>query len=312
MVDAARSFRYRLPMLMIAPGQDSAGPSSPPPIAAPAARLVIAASHSWRERLRLAAVDLTDTARLWPLVWTLSLFDIRLRYRGSLLGPLWLTLSTAIMVGAIGFLYARLFHQDVRAYLPFLTISLVLWNFISTVASEATTCFTQADAMIRSIRMPHSVHAARVVMRNTLVLGHNIVVVAVVFALLGTRPGLDSFTLLPGFLLWLADAFAASLLLGLFGARFRDIPPIIASVMQIAFYVTPIMWSPAMLAHRGLARAFVELNPFYALLEIIRAPLLGQPFEPGAWHLAVLYSLGLFLITGLIFVRARPRLPYWL
>jgi len=312
MVDAAPPFRYRQPMLMIAPGQDTAGPGSPPPDAPPAKRLVIAASHSWRERLRLALADIADTARLWPLVWTLSLFDIRLRYRGSLLGPLWLTLSTAIMVGAIGVLYARLFHQDVGDYLPFLTISLVLWTFISTIASDATTCFTQADAMIRSMRTPHSVHAARVVMRNMLVLGHNVVVIAVVFALFGTRPGLDSFTLLPGFLLWLADGFAASLLLGLFGARFRDIPPIIASIMQIAFYVTPIMWNPAMLAHRGLAKAFVELNPFYALLEIIRGPLLGQPLNPGAWHLAVIYSLGLFLVTGLVFTRARPRLPYWL
>lgn len=312
MVDAAPPFRYRQPMLMIAPGQDTAGPGSPPPDAPPAKRLVIAASHTWRERLRLALADLADTAKLWPLVWTLSLFDIRLRYRGSLLGPLWLTLSTAVMVGAIGVLYARLFHQDVGDYLPFLTISLVLWNFISTVASEATTCFTQADAMIRSMRMPHAVHAARVVMRNVLVLGHNVIVIAVVFALFGTRPGLDCFTLLPGSLLWLADAMAASLLLGLFGARFRDIPPIIASIMQIAFYVTPIMWNPAMLAHRGLAQAFVELNPFYALLEIMRGPLLGQPVNLGAWHLAVLYSLGLMLVTGLVFVRARPRLPYWL
>jgi lipopolysaccharide transport system permease protein len=299
-------------MNSIAPYQDMAGPGTPAADTAPTARLVIAASHSWRERLRLAAADLADTARLWPLVWTLSMFDIRLRYRGSMLGPLWLTLSTAIMVGAIGFLYARLFHQNVTAYLPFLTISLVLWNFISTVASEATTCFTQADAMIRSMRMPHSMHAARVVMRNTLVLGHNVVVVAVVFALLGTRPGLDCFTLLPAFLLWLADAFAAGLLLGLFGARFRDIPPIVASVMQIAFYVTPVMWNPAMLAHRGLARAFIDLNPFYAVLEIVRGPLLGLPLDPAAWHLAIVYSLGLFFITGLIFVRARPRLPYWL
>ena len=312
MVDAASSFRYRQSMLMIAPGQDTAGPGSPPADAAPAARLIIAASHSWRERLRLAMTDLGATARLWPLVWTLSLFDIRLRYRGSMLGPLWLTLSTAIMVAAIGVLYAKLFHQDVATYLPFLTISLVLWNFINTVASEGTTCFTQADAMIRSMRMPHSVHAARVVMRNVLVLGHNIVVVALVFMLFGTRPGLDCFTLLPGFLLWLADAFAASLLLGLFGARFRDIPPIVASVMQIAFYITPIMWNPAMLAHRGLVRAIVELNPFYALLEIMRGPLLGLPLDPAAWQIALAYSLGLFLVTGLVFVRARPRLPYWL
>lgn len=307
MVDAASPFRYRQRMDMFPSGPDAA-----PADAAPARPVVIAASRSRRERLALAAADVTGMARLWPLVWTLSLFDIRLRYRGSLLGPLWLTLSTAIMVGAIGLLYARLFHQNVSGYLPFLTVSLVLWNFISTVASEATTCFTQADAMIRSIRMPHSVHAARVVMRNVLVLGHNVIVIAVVFALFGTAPSFASFSLLPGFLLWLADGFAASLLLGLFGARFRDIPPIIGSIMQIAFYLTPIMWNPSMLTHRGLSQVFVSYNPFYALLEILRGPLLGQGLDLAAWHVACGYSLGLFVITGLVFVRARPRLPYWL
>ncbi len=88
--------------------------------------------------------------RLWPLVWTLSLFDIRLRYRGSLLGPFWLTLSTLVMVATIGFLYARLFHQNVSGYLPFLSISLVLWSFISTITAEGSVCFTQAEGTFSS------------------------------------------------------------------------------------------------------------------------------------------------------------------
>ena len=103
---------------------------------------MISASRNWPNAMALAAADLVETVRLWPLVWTLSLFDIKLRYRGSLLGPFWLTLSTAIMVGSIGFLYSRLFHQNVGSYLPFLTISLVLWNFISTITAESSVCFT--------------------------------------------------------------------------------------------------------------------------------------------------------------------------
>ena len=141
-------------------------------------------------------------------MWTLSLFDIRLRYRGSLIGPFWLTLSTAVMVGAIGFLYSRLFHQNVAAYLPFLSISLVLWNFVSTLTANGCICFTQSEGMIRGMRMPLSLYAARVVIRNILVLAHNIVVIVVVFAIFRTVPSLAAFTVLPACALWMIDAMA--------------------------------------------------------------------------------------------------------
>jgi lipopolysaccharide transport system permease protein len=273
---------------------------------------VISASRNWPNAMALAAADLVETVRLWPLVWTLSLFDIKLRYRGSLLGPFWLTLSTGIMVGSIGFLYSRLFHQNVGNYLPFLTISLVLWNFISTTTAESSVCFTSSEGLIRSIRMPHSLHAGRVVMRNILVLAHNLVVIVGVFILFHIIPSRAAFSVLPACLVWFADAFAVSLLLGVFGARFRDIPPIIGSVMQIAFYLTPIMWNPVMLEHRGVAVILVKLNPFYSLLEIMRGPLLGQPLNPQTWLIALGYSAVLIVLTGLVFTRARPRIPYWI
>lgn len=310
-VDAAGPFRYRQYMNMIAPDQGKAEIEISHAVRTSGGPVSIAATHSWRGRLAMASADLAETFRLWPLVWTLSLLDIRLRYRGSLLGPFWLTLSTTVMVGAIGFLYARLFHQNVAGYLPFLSISLVLWNFINTITAEGSTCFTQSESMIRAMRMPLSLHAARIVVRNILVLAHNIVVIIAVFAIFRTTPSLASFSLLPACALWVIDAMAISLLLGVFGARFRDIPPIIASIIQIAFYITPIIWNPVMLMHRGIGKVLVEWNPLFALLEIMRGPLLGGQLEPGVWGVALGYSAVLVLLSGLVFIRARPRIAYW-
>jgi lipopolysaccharide transport system permease protein len=271
----------------------------------------ITASDNWRCRSIMAWKDIAEALRLWPLVWTLSLLDIRLRYRGSLIGPFWLTMSTAVMVGAIGFLYSRLFHQNVASYLPFLSISIVLWTFISTITAEGSVCFTQSEGMIRAMRMPLSLHAARVVMRNILVLGHNIVVIALVFAIFRTIPSMAAFSVLPACALWVIDAMAMTLMLGTIGARFRDIPPIVGSIVQIAFYLTPVMWNPVMLSHRGLSTIFVNWNPFYALLEIMRGPLLGQPLEPRIWGVALVYSVVLIILAGIVFMRARPRIAYW-
>ena len=149
--------------------------------------------------------------------------------------------------------------------------------------------------------------------RNLLVLAHNIAVIVVVFLIFPQHVSWPMFSLLPALALWALDAFAVSLLLGLVGARFRDVPPIVGSIMQIAFYVTPIMWSPAMLAHRGLglSLALIELNPFYGLMEIVRGPLLGQAFSLAAWTNALAYSAVLVMVSFLLFVRARPRIPYW-
>jgi lipopolysaccharide transport system permease protein len=279
--------------------------------AAPEKSVVIGAARTWGALFSMAAADLRDTFKLWPLVWTLAVLDIRLRYRGSILGPFWLTLSTAVMVGAMGFIYSRLFHTNTATYLPFLSLSLVLWNFINTLTTEGCTCFTMSESVIRAMRMPLSLHAARVVVRNILVLGHNIVVIAVVFIVMKKVPGPMSAAIVPAFMLWLVDAIAVSILLGAFCARFRDVPPIVASLMQIVFFISPILWSPAVLAHRGIGVYLINWNPFYALLEIVRGPLLGTHMALQTWGVALGYSALLFCISTVTFALARARIAYW-
>ena len=260
-------------------------------------------------RQRLALRDLREAALLWRLCWTLAWLDIKLRYRGSMLGPLWLTLSTAVMIAAMGAIYARLFHMNLHQYLPFLALSLVLWNFLSALVADACGTFTSAEGMIRSIRMPFSLYAGRVVLRNVWVLGHNLIVIVAVFALLRMNPGHAALAALPGFGLWLVDAFAAALLLGTLCARFRDIPPIVGSIMQIAFFVTPVIWKPELVGPER--QALLPWNPFNALLEVVRGPLLGQAPGVAEYGSALAYSLLLCALAWVLFARVRGRLAFW-
>ncbi len=260
-------------------------------------------------RNRQAIRDIVEGLRLWRLAWSLGWLDIRLRYRGSALGPFWLTLSTAVMVASLGVLYSTLFHTDVHEYLPFLALSQVLWMFVSTLVNEGCTCFTQAEGMIRAVRMPLFLHALRTLVRNVLVLAHNVVVIVVVDVIFDIRPGWDALLALPGLVVWTIDSLAACLLLGAFCARFRDIGPIVGSVMQIAFFLTPVIWQPQQL---GSGAWLLPLNPFFALLDIVRAPLLGTALPAAVWPAAVLYSLLLCAISWLLFVRARGRVAFWI
>ncbi len=259
--------------------------------------------------------DLTAMAGLWRLVGALAWMDIRLRYRGSWLGPFWLSLSTAVMVAALGVLYPLLLHLPAADYVPYLAVSLILWNALAQLVTDATGAFVQQEAVILAIRLPFSVHVARVLLRNLLALAHQGVVLIPVFLLFGTRPGATAWTILPALALWALDGFALILALGAVSARFRDIPPIMASVMQLAFFLTPVIWQAAQLGQAAQLRPaaiWLTLNPLHAMLDILRAPLLGQPTAPASWLIALGASaLGVAGAAG-IFAWAHRRLAFWL
>jgi lipopolysaccharide transport system permease protein len=271
--------------------------------------MLLVASLPYKARSQQALADLLDGVRLRRLCWTLGWLDIKGRYHGSMLGPLWLTLSTAVMVAALGVLYSTLFKMNLQQYLPFLSLSLVLWNYVQTLVSDACTSFTAADGMIRSIRMPFSLYGGRIVIRNVLVLLHNVIVIVVVFFIFHVWPGFRGLLALPALVLWAMDSFAVAMMLGTFCARFRDVPPIVGSLMQIAFFISPIIWKPELVAAKA---QWLPFNPFFSLLEVVRGPLLGEIPGWHVWVAALLYTALLCGASWALFVRVRGRIAFWI
>jgi lipopolysaccharide transport system permease protein len=266
-------------------------------------RMSAAMRHRW------AVLDITGGLQLWRLALALGWLDIRLRYRGSMLGPFWLTISTGVMVGALGFLYSTLFKLDLAGYLPFLALSQVLWAFLAAMVSDACATYTEAEGIIRSVRMPFTVFSIRTLVRNAIALAHNVVVIVVVFAIFRIWPGWEGLLAIPGLALWAIDALALTLILGAFCARFRDIQPIVNSVMQIAFFMTPVIWKPDQLGPSKIA--LLAFNPFFDLLEVVRGPILGSHMSDMVWAGAVGYSAVICMISWSFFVYARGRITFW-
>ena len=258
---------------------------------------------------RSALGDLRETLGLWRLAVSLGWLDVKLRYRGSVLGPFWLTLSSVVMMASMGVLYARLFQINLHDYLPFLSVSQLLWQFgIASIVQESCTCFTDAETSIRSIRLPFGLQALRLLVRNGIVIAHNLVVPIGIFALYDVWPGMVGLMSLPGLLLWSLDGFAACLLLGSLCARYRDLPPIVSAMLQVAFYVTPVIWKPAQLGAKGW---WLIYNPFYPLLEIVRAPLLGHVPDRTVVAVAVGVSVVFCMAALATFRHTRSRLAFW-
>ncbi|EHM02012.1 ABC-2 type transporter [Acetobacteraceae bacterium AT-5844] len=259
-------------------------------------------------RAARAMADLAAGFSSWRLAWALARLDLRNRYRGSVIGPFWVTLSTAVMVVGLGLLYSTLLKQDITVFLPHLAVSLIIWNTLSTLVSEATTCLSSADGVIRQLPLPLTTHALRCVFRNAFSAAHSLPLIIVVFVALGHLPGPEAFLAIPGLLLLAINALAASLFLGMVCARFRDIGQIVSNIMQLAFFMTPIIWRAELLGENVWRLYF---NPFYPMLEVIRGPLVEGGVGPGIWIAAIAYTVVLTGAAAAFFIRFRARVAFW-
>ena len=266
---------------------------------------VDAANPQRRER---AIADVAMGLRRWRLAAALAWLDIRNRYRGSVLGPFWLTLSTGVMLLGIGITYSTLFRLSLVEYLPHLAVSLVVWNFISQMVTEATTSFVQSEAIIRQMPLPYTIHALRCMLRNLLIGAHNLPLILLVFAACGVLPGWEVLLAIPGLMLIALNGFALALLLGMVCARFRDIGPIVGSVMQLFFFLTPIIWKPQLLGEYAVLLPF---NPFYVILETVRGPLIEGGGALIAWAAALFYTSINVVVAAAFLVRFRSRVAFW-
>ena len=260
-------------------------------------------------RSLLAGRDLIDGLRCWPLWFIMGWYDIKQRYRRSTLGPFWLTLSMAVLIGSLGILYARLFKMEIDQYLPFLCLGLLIWNLISTMLTEGCAAFIQAERLIKQIRTPLSVHIYRLIWRNLIIFAHNLIVYLGVAVLFGIWPGAKALLFIPGLAVVLLNAIWAALLVAVVCTRFRDVPQIVSTLVQVAFFLTPVIWMPELLKDQAW---IVQWNPFFAFVDLMRAPLLGQDPEPFSWIAALIVTAIGGTVTFAVFRRFRSRIAYWL
>ena len=260
------------------------------------------------QNMNRALADVRDGFLSAPIWFMLGWQEIKHRYRRSMLGPFWLTISGGTLVAGMGPLYGKLFGQDIGAYFPFLAVGFVLWQLMSSILIDAGNVFIGAERFIKQVKLPLTVHVLRMVWKNFIIFAHNLLIVAIALALF--PPAFHWQVLLAplGVLAIAANAVWIGLLVGMLGARFRDIPLMVISVVQIFFFLTPVLWRSEMLGRHQWA---AHLNPFYHFLDVVRAPLLGMPSNSMSWPVVIGVTLAGFGVTLAVFGRFRARIAYW-
>ena len=286
-----------------------------------------------------AFADLRDGFRQRELWSHLGWQDIKQRYRRSVIGPFWITISQGVISLGLGVLYSTLWGLHVSTFLPYIATGVIVWGFISGCLAEGMETFISNEGLIKQIRAPLTVYALRTVWRQTLMFAHNLIVVVIIDAIFFgnlnhsyglqhgvceaaviCHPGLGWYSLsaIPAFFLLAFNAWWVTLLLGIISTRYRDIPQVINSLIQLLFYMTPIVWPIDQLYGDG-ARAelaswvvpIVHLNPFYHFVQVLRAPLIGQAVNPWSWVVVGGITVVGWLLALVAMRNYRARVSYW-
>jgi lipopolysaccharide transport system permease protein len=260
-------------------------------------------------QLDLAVADFAAAIGLWPLWTRLGWNDILYRYRRSTLGPFWSTVNIAVTVLALGLVYSQIFNLPVRQLMPYVGSGLIVWSFISSVMLDAGSLFTGSESYIKQVRLPYLLYVCRFMFSKIMLFVHDFPIYVALLLYFQIWPGAVALHAIPGFVLLVINAACASLTIGMASARFRDIPRIIASLTQVLFLITPVIWTPDLL---GPESALAQGNPFFHLVEIVRAPLLGTLPSAQTWTVILAITAINVLATAFFFLRFRARIAYWI
>lgn len=258
--------------------------------------------------LQLALQDLKKGS-LQHRVWLhLGWLEVKQRYRRSVIGPWWISLSMLFFILMMGIVFSRLFHQSLNEYIPFFTAGFLFWTFISSSVVEAAEVFKSNGGFIKQINLPFSLYVYKHLVRQVVCLLHNLVVYFLVCVFFKLNPGPVILLAIPGFFLLAANIYWICFLVAMICARFRDMVPIITSCVQIAFFVTPISWMPRLLDQNP---AIMKYNPLVYLLDIVRAPLLGEFPSPMSWSVSLVMAAGGSILSLFLFSIVRSRIAFW-
>ncbi|AIF49384.1 ABC transporter permease [Dyella japonica A8] len=242
-------------------------------------------------------------------VWAaLAWQDIRQKYKRSVLGPFWITLTMLVTISGMGPLYGSLFKMDIRDFIPYLALGIITWGLLSSLILEGCVTFLGSDSLIRSVRLPMGTYVFRMIYRNVLTFAHNLAAYIPVILFFGITPQWRWLAAIPGVLIIILTAIPLSFILGIFCARFRDMQQIIGSIVQLVFFMTPIFWKPDLLREHAYLANF---NPLYLFIETIRGPIYG--YIPGVnTYLGVCGVMILLYVLAIpLFVKYRQRIAFW-
>ncbi|MFC1665296.1 ABC transporter permease [Pseudomonadota bacterium] len=258
--------------------------------------------------IRLTTRDFIQGLQRWELWSHLAWNEIRKKYRRSTLGPIWSSINFGIFTTGIGLLYANLFQQDLTIFLPHLMLGMIIWNILSQVMMEGCHLFIGNKGYIQEVNIPLSAFLLLLMWRNMIIFVFDFLVFVVAALLLSISLEFSWLLSFIGLILILINALWLGTLLAVIATRYHDISEVMGSAMRVIFFLTPIIWMPG----TGKFEFVLNANPFYHLIEIFRAQIVGGIASPTSWIVVVVITVVGWTITSIVYGKYKNRISFWI
>ena len=240
--------------------------------------------------------------------------DLNNRYRRSALGVLWSLARPVGMTTVLCVVFSGTFGTDFRDYAPFLFLSLAIWQFLLDAMLGGCMTFYQGATYIRQQPMPLLLFPLRSVLTSGFHTGVALLLaMAMTCFWVGVPPLVAVVSVVPGLALIFLLALSFATLCGALHTRFPDTQHMLEILLQAAFYLTPVLYRPDAFARDQAIGRIVALNPFTAVLELIRRPLLaGELATLDQWAIAGTFLVAISAAACLVLRRMQRELVFWL
>ena len=261
------------------------------------------------KEIKEAGADFKKVFTSIPIWSALGWNDVQGRYNRSKLGVFWASLSILIFVSAIGPIYSTLFGADLKYFMLHLMLGLIVWNYIQAIIMESGRVYINSANYMVSFQLSFFTVLARVVWRNLIVFSYQLLM----FFLLAFAFNFDassSWLLLPVIMLVITICVLwIGLLMSIFATRYRDIIELVNNLLRLGFFATPIMWMPS---SKPSLMQIAMYNPFYHIIELLRAPLLSGEVDLLNWKISLAVAIAGWIVAFPLFAKFRRRIAYWI
>jgi lipopolysaccharide transport system permease protein len=257
--------------------------------------------------LRKTFGDVHQSLRLWHIWTRLGLQDVKLKFRRSSIGPAWIFVNLAVLVLSIGFIYANLLGQEPSQFIPYLTIGLILWQYLTNSIVDGGNAFVHSEGYIRQISLPIYVYILRFFVSISLTTLITMIAFGMVAVIYRVPVGPGTLLAIPGLVMLMGTSLLLITIFAHLNTRFRDIAHMASVGMQVLFYVTPVIYPAALLTERRHLTPVIELNPLYHVIEVVRQPLLSASAASPQNYLAMLVIIAALFATAVIVIATNQR-----
>ena len=253
---------------------------------------------------------LKDALKNISTVYNISVLDVSLKYRRTILGNYWIILTYLITISIISLVWSILLSAPLSEYFPRLFIGFtVFYLLISFTSASSDILYGKYQGIILSSGVPINYVILRHLIFIILEYLPFIPVYFLIVYFAGQEISFKSLLFLPGLILVFANGFWIIFIISILCARFRDFGLLVNAIMSASMLLTPVLWDKSML---GKYENFVYLNPFTSAVESIRDPFLGATVNPIIYILLTFYLLIGFLLSSILYKYKKNLFNFWI